>query len=126
VTVLGAYEVAADGSFANSAEQRALRQPRWIGAMDLVASAKEIWLAMEHTTREGGPRLLERCTLPVTSPRGVTLVVTDLAVVSVRNGGFLLEEVAPGYSVEEVRALTGAPLAVSPDVREVSFEARST
>ena len=123
VTVLGAYEVAADGSFANWRLNNApFDHLGGIGgAMDLVASAKEIWLAMEHTTRDSEPRLLERCVLPVTSPRGVTLVVTDLAVVTVHDGAFLLEEVAPGYSVEEVCALTGAPLAVSPEVREVSF-----
>lgn len=123
VTVLGAYEVASDGSFAN---WRLNNEPfdnlgGIGGAMDLVASAGEIWLAMEHTTRDGQPRLLERCTLPVTSPRGVTLVVTDLAVISVGEGGFVLEEVAPGYSVDEIRGLTGAPLAVSPDVREVQL-----
>ncbi len=121
VTVLGAYEVAADGSFAN---WRLNNEPfdnlgGIGGAMDLVASAGEIWLAMEHTTRDGQPRLLERCTLPVTSPRGVTLVVTDLAVISIRDGGFVLEEVAPGYSVDEIKALTGAPLDVAADVHEV-------
>jgi 3-oxoacid CoA-transferase B subunit len=124
VTVLGAYEVAADGSFANWRLNNApFDNLGGIGgAMDLVASAKEIWLAMEHTTRDGKPRLLERCTLPVTSPRGVTLVVTDLGVLSLANGRFLLEEVAPGYSPEEVAGLTGGPIDVSPDVREVSFE----
>ncbi len=123
VTVLGAYEVAADGSFAN---WRLNSEPfdnlgGIGGAMDLVASAKEIWLAMEHTTRDGTSRLLERCNLPVTSPRGVTLVVTDLAVVSVRNGRFMLEELAPGYTVDEVLAATGGPMDVSPDVHEVAL-----
>src|SRR6185503_5953802 len=89
------------------------------GAMDLAASARQIWLTMEHTTRDGRPRLLEHCTLPVTAPRGVTLVVTDLAVISVGNGRFVLEEHAPGYSVDEIVALTGAPLTVSPNLRPV-------
>ena len=123
VTVLGAYQVAADGSFAN---WRLNNEPfdnlgGIGGAMDLVASAKEIWLAMEHTTRDGQSRLLERCELPVTSPRGVTLVVTDLAVVSVRDGRFVLEELAPGYTVDEVLALTAGPIEVSADVREVKL-----
>jgi 3-oxoacid CoA-transferase len=123
VTVLGAYEVAADGSFAN---WRTTTEP-WDqlggigGAMDLVASAKQIWIGMEHTTRDGRPRLLEHCTLPVTSPRGVTLVATDLAVIAVRDGRFTLEEHAPGYTVEEIRALTGAPLDVSPDLRPIEL-----
>ncbi len=123
VTVLGAYEAAADGSFANwRLSNSAFDNLGGIGgAMDLVASAKEIWLAMEHTTREGKPRLLDACTLPVTSPRGVTLVVTDIAVVAVRDGQFVLEEYAPGYTVEEVVSLTGAPLQVSPDVKEIAL-----
>ncbi|MDA0301318.1 MAG: 3-oxoacid CoA-transferase [Chloroflexi bacterium] len=121
VTVLGSYEAAADGSFANWRLNNAPYDHLGGigGAMDLVARAKQIWLAMEHTTRDGQPRLLDRCTLPVTSPRGVTLIVTDIAVIAVRNGRFVLEETAPGYAPEEIAALTGAPLEVSPAVREV-------
>lgn len=123
VSVLGAYEVAADGSFAN---WRTSTEP-WDqlggigGAMDLTAGVREIWLAMEHTTREGAPRLLERCTLPVTSTRNVTLVVTDLAVIAVRDGRFILEETAPGYEPEEIASLTGAPLEVSPNLRPIAL-----
>jgi len=122
VTCLGAYEVAPDGSFANwktTADE-------WGnlggigGAMDLASCAKQIYLAMEHTTRDGQPRLLERCNLPVTAPSGVTLVVTNIAVVAVRDGRFVLEQHAPGYSVEDIRAVTGAPLDVSPTLRQVS------
>ncbi len=123
VTVLGAYEVACDGSFANwRTNNEPFDELGGIGgAMDLVAGVREIWIAMEHTTREGAPRLLERCTLPVTSPRGVTLVVTDLAVIAVRDGRFILEETAPGYEPEEIASLTGAPLEVSPDVRPIAL-----
>ena len=122
VTVLGSYECAADGSFANWRLNNAPYDNLGGigGAMDLVAGAREIWLAMEHTTREGQPRLLEHCTLPVTSPRGVTLVVTDIAVIAVRDGRFVLEETAPGYTPQEIAALTGAPLDVSPTVHEVA------
>ena len=123
VTVLGAYEVAPDGSFAN---WRLSKGPfdnlgGIGGAMDLVASAKEIWLAMQHTTRDGQPRLIEKCTLPVTSPRNVTRVFTDVAVIAVKDGQFVLEEYAPGFSVEEIAEMTGAPLAVSPDLREIDL-----
>ncbi|MSP23234.1 MAG: 3-oxoacid CoA-transferase subunit A [Dehalococcoidia bacterium] len=125
VTVLGAYEVAADGSFANwRLSDAPFDNLGGIGgAMDLVARAKQIWLAMEHTTREGAPRLLAHTTLPVTSPRGVTLIVTDIAVISVKGGRFLLEEHAPGYTAAEIASLTGAPLDVSPNLREVSVKA---
>ena len=121
VSVLGAYEVASDGSFAN---WRTSTEP-WDqlggigGAMDLAACAQQVWVAMEHTTRDGKPRLLEHCTLPVTAPSGVTLVVTDLAVVSVDEQGFCLEEYAPGYTVDELATVSGAPLRLSPDVREI-------
>lgn len=121
VTVLGAYEAASDGSFANWRLSNApFDNLGGIGgAMDLTSSAKQIWLAMEHTTRDGAPRLLERCTLPVTAARGVTLIVTDIAVIVVRDGRFILEEHAPGYSAAEIAALTGAPLEISPALREV-------
>ncbi|MEZ4503677.1 MAG: 3-oxoacid CoA-transferase [Dehalococcoidia bacterium] len=123
VTVLGAYEVAADGSFANwRMSTTPFDELGGIGgAMDLVADAKQIWIAMEHTTRDGSPRLLERCTLPVTSPRGVTTVVTDLAVLAIRDGRFVIEELAPGYTAEEVVALTGGPVEVSPNVRTIAL-----
>lgn len=122
VTCLGAYQVAPDGSFAN---WKTTNEP-WNnlggigGAMDLASSAKQIYLAMDHTTRDGQPRLLEKCTLPVTAPTGVTLVVTNLAVVAVRNGKFVLEQHAPGYTPAEIQAVTGAPLEVSPAFRRVA------
>ena len=122
VTCLGAYQVAPDGSFAN---WKITTEP-WNnlggigGAMDLASSAKQIYLAMDHQTRDGEPRLLEKCSLPVTAPSGVTLVVTNLAVVAVRNGKFILEQHAPGYTAEEIQAVTGAPLEISPDFRRVS------
>ncbi len=121
--VLGAYEVAADGSFANW--KTTDEPPNGLGgiggAMDLAACAKQIYVAMQHTTRDGEPRLVERCALPLTAPRGVTLVVTDLAVVRVTDGHFLLEQVAPGYTPEEIEALTGGPLVVSPDIKEMAI-----
>ena len=122
VTCLGAYEVAPDGSFANwkTTDDEWAHLGGIGGAMDLAACAKQVYLAMEHTTRDGQPRLLEKCNLPVTAPSGVTLVVTNLAVVAVRDGKFVLEQHAPGYSAEEIQAVTGAPLEVSPDFRRVS------
>jgi acyl CoA:acetate/3-ketoacid CoA transferase beta subunit len=76
---------------------------------------------MQHTTRDGQPRLIEKCNLPVTSPRNVTRVFTDVAVIAVKDGQFVLEEYAPGLTVEEIQEMTGAPLAVSPDVREIDL-----
>jgi len=123
VTVLGAYEVACDGTFANwRTSTEPFDQLGGIGgAMDLAMGAKQVWIAMEHTTREGEPRLLERCTLPLTGGNRVRLVVTDVAVVAVHEGRFVLEEHAPGFSVEDIRAITGAPLDVSPNLHEVAL-----
>ncbi len=123
VSVLGAYEVAQDGSFANwkTTDDEFSQLGGIGGAMDLAASAGQVWLAMEHTTRDGQPRLLERCQLPVTAPSGATLVVTDIAIVTIRDGRFELEEYAPGYSVEEIQAATGAPLAVSDELRQIAI-----
>ncbi|MGE3960499.1 MAG: 3-oxoacid CoA-transferase [Dehalococcoidia bacterium] len=123
VTVLGAYEAGADGSFAN---WRLSTEPfdhlgGIGGAMDLVARAKQVWLAMEHTTRDGGPRLLDRCTLPLTGRGCVTLIVTDLGVIAVRDGRFVLEEHAPGYTFEEIAALTGGRLDRAPALRPVGI-----
>jgi len=126
VTILGAYEASADGSFANwrlhsaSAEGAGFDHLGGIGgAMDLVARAKQVWLAMEHTTREGGPRLLDACSLPLTGKGCVTLIVTDLGVIAVRDGRFILEEHAPGHTFEEIVALTGGPIEASPTLRPV-------
>ena len=83
--------------------------------------AKQVWIAMDHTTRDGEPRLLERCTLPLTGGNRVRLVVSDVAVVAVRDGRFVLEEHAPGYTVDDIRAITGAPLDVSPDLRQIAL-----
>ncbi len=123
LTVLGAYEVAQDGSFANwkTSDDEFSQLGGIGGAMDLAACAGQVWLAMEHTTRDGQPRLLERCSLPITAPSGATLVVTDIAVVVVGDGRFELQEYAPGYSVEEIQAATGAPLAVSEQLRQVTL-----
>ena len=120
--VLGAYQVAVDGSFANwkTTEEPSNGLGGIGGAMDLAACAKQIYLAMQHTTRDGQPRLVERCALPLTGVSGVTVVVTDLAVVRVTDGHFLLEQVAPGYTPEEIEAVTGGTLVVSPDVKEMA------
>ena len=125
VTVLGAYEVSQDGSFANWRTSTG----EWDnlggigGAMDLAACAKRVWVMMEHTQRDGTPRLVERCTLPLTAPSAVRMVFTDLGVFSVRDGQFVLEEHAPGWTAEEIQALTSAPLEISSTLSEVQFPA---
>ncbi len=117
VTVMGAYEVAENGDFANW--RIPARKGGGIGgAMDLAACAKRVFIAMEHTTREGEPRLLKRCKLPITAPGVVKMLVTDLGLFAITPDGFELTEHAPGWNPEEIQELTEARLNVSPDLRE--------
>jgi 3-oxoacid CoA-transferase B subunit len=117
VTVLGAYEVAANGDFANWRVHG--RKGGGIGgAMDLAVSAKNVYVIMDHTTRDGQARLVERCGLPLTAVGVVKLIATNLGLVEVTSSGFVLKEIAPGYAPEEIQAVTGAPLAIAPDLRE--------
>lgn len=117
VTVMGAYEVAENGDFANW--RIPSRKGGGIGgAMDLAACAKRVFIAMEHLTREGEPRLLKRCGLPITAPGVVKLVATDLGLFSVTPQGFKLLEYAPGWSPEDIQELTEAKLAIADDLRQ--------
>ncbi len=116
VTVMGAYEVAENGDFANW--RIPPRKGGGIGgAMDLAACAKRVFIAMEHVTRQGGPRLLKRCSLPITAPGVVKLVATDLGLFEVTPNGFKLLEHAPGWSPEDIQELTGAELIISDDLK---------
>ena len=114
--MLGAYEVAENGDFANW--KMAGRKGGSIGgAMDLAVGAKRVWIAMEHMTRDGKPRLLKRCSLPVTAVGVVGMVATDLGLFEVTDGGFTLREIAPGYAPREVQAVTEAKLAIADDLK---------
>ncbi|MBV8702677.1 MAG: 3-oxoacid CoA-transferase subunit B [Acetobacteraceae bacterium] len=115
VTLLGCFEVAANGDMANWDSGVPDKGPLVGGAMDLAACARAVWVLMEHTTRAGSPRLLRTCRLPLTAPRCVRRVFTDLAVIDVTEAGFLVREVVPGVSREELQARSGAPLAFASD-----------
>lgn len=111
VTVLGAYEVAENGDFANW-KLAGAKGGGIGGAMDLAACAKRVFVIMEHVTREGRPRLVPSCTLPVTAPGVVKLVATNWGLFEPAGEGFRVRELAPGIGLEEVRAATGAALQV--------------
>ena len=118
--VLGGFQVSEAGDLAN------WRVPSTGvggigGAMDLAAGRGRIVVLMFHCTRDGAPKLVRTCTYPLTAPRCVSTVVTDLAVIDVDGDGFLLREVAPGVDVDAVRAVTGAPLRVASDVHEMEL-----
>jgi 3-oxoadipate CoA-transferase, beta subunit len=108
--VLGAFEVAQNGDLANWATSSNDMAPAVGGAMDLSAGAKRIWVLMEHTTKDGRPRLVRECSYPLTAPGVVKRIYTNLAVIDVTPEGFKLIDTIPGLSREDVQAKTEAPL----------------
>ena len=89
--------------------------------MDLAAGAKRVFIAMEHNTRDGGHKLLNKCTLPITAPGVVKMLVTDLGLFEITPEGFKLIEHAPGWSAEEIQELTEAKLIISDGLKEFRF-----
>ena len=119
-TVLGALQVDEEGNLAN-----------WIvpggrlagmgGAMDLVTGAKKVIIATEHCSKDGKPKILKKCTFPLTGIKVVDIIVTDLAYIEVTDKGLVLKEVAPGVSVQDVIAKTEASLIIPPNVPEMKL-----
>ena len=108
--VLGALQVSQDGDLANWSTGGPDAIPAVGGAMDLVAGVKTVFVITQHTTRDGDPKLVERCSYPLTAPGVVDRIFTDLAVIDVTDEGFQLLELAPGATYEMVASRTGAPI----------------
>lgn len=119
VTVLGALEVDSEGNVANWMIP-GKKVPGMGGAMDLVVGAKKVILAMEHVNKNGSPKILRKCRLPLTAAHVAKTIVTDMAVIDViPDKGLVLKEIAPGISVEDVQNQTEAPLIISPSLKVI-------
>lgn len=121
IAVLGGFQVSEKGDLANWKIPGAKGSGGIGGAMDIAAGAKRLIVCMEHTTKEGSPKIVRECTYPLTGLACVDTIVTDLAVIDVKPEGLVLREIAPGWGIEELRKLTGAPLTSPNRTPEIQF-----
>ena len=121
ISIMGGFQVSEKGDLANWNTGGDALGGTIGGAMDLAVGGKRVIILMEHTTKDGKPRVVNKCTYPLTAKESVDLVVTDLAVIEVTSDGLVLREVAPGWTAEEVQSLTEPRLILAPDLKEIEL-----
>jgi 3-oxoacid CoA-transferase B subunit len=121
ITIMGGFQVSEKGDLANWNTGDDALGGTIGGAMDLAVGSNKVIITMEHNTKDGGYRIVKKCTYPLTAKERVTLIITDLAVVEVTPEGLLLKEVAPGWTAEEVQELTEPKLIIAPDLKEIEL-----
>jgi 3-oxoacid CoA-transferase subunit B len=120
LVVLGAYQVSQNGDLANWG--RPGRPATGMGGgMDLAAGCRRVIVMMLHTTKDGAPRIVNRCSFPLTAKSCVNRVFTDISVIDITQDGLVLREVAPGWTAEDVQALTEAPLIIAGDLKDIEL-----
>jgi 3-oxoacid CoA-transferase subunit B len=120
ITVLGAYQVSEKGDLANwISPNRPI--PSVGGAMDLAASCRQVFVIMEHTTKDGQPKIVKICSYPLTAKACVDIIMTDLGLFEVTQQGIMIQEIAPGWTIEEVQALTEPKLLLAKDLKEIQL-----
>ena len=121
ISIMGGFQVSEKGDLANWNTGGDALGGTIGGAMDLSVGARLVIITMDHTTKDGGYRIVKKCTYPLTAKESVDLIVTDLAVIEVTPHGLLLKEVAPGWTADEVQAVTEPKLIIAPDLKEVEL-----
>lgn len=119
ITVLGALQVSENGDLANWSIPGRLGGMG--GAMDLAVGAKKVIVAMEHTTKRGEPKIVKKCTYPLTAKKCVSVIVTDMAVIEVTTQGLMLKEAAPGFTPEDIQAVTDTILHIGEEFKEMEL-----
>jgi len=121
ISIMGGFQVSEKGDLANWNTGGDALGGTIGGAMDLAVGSRMVIITMDHTTKEGNYRIVKKCSYPLTAKECVNLIVTDLAVIEVTPRGLLLKEVAPGWTAEEVQALTEPKLIIAPDLKEIEL-----
>ncbi|UUX49565.1 3-oxoacid CoA-transferase subunit B [Nisaea acidiphila] len=123
LALLGAFEISADGDLANWTTENPNFPPGVGGAMDLAAGAKQVWVLTDHVTRKGAPKIVNKCSYPLTAQKVVTKIFTDLAVIDVAPDGLVVREMVEGMTLEALQELTEPKLTLAPDCKVLTAPA---